>query len=166
MPSFVHLDYPASHPGVDRFESAMSAAGQLGKKLDNGKGLAGVLLAAMAASLLVVADQLIETWADDGHMMAAWVLLWLVAFAAMAFLAPTTRQISAWILRALNAWSSRMASLRADERLWSMAQQDPRIMADLRSAQARTEQEDGLTGLVQASPTLAVRKPDRWMWHV
>jgi hypothetical protein len=166
MPSFVHLEYPRSHPGVARFETAMSAAGQLGKKLDNGKGLAGVLLAAMVASLLVVADQLIETWADDGHMMAAWVLLWLVAFAAMAFLAPTTRQISVWLLRGLNAWSSRMASLRADERLWSMAQQDPRIMADLRSAQARTAQEDNLAGILRVTPLSAVNKPTRWLWHV
>ncbi len=166
MPSFVHLDYPASHPGVERFESAMSAAGQFGKKLDNGKGLAGVLLAAMAASLLVVADQLIETWADDGHMMAAWVLLWLVAFAALAFLAPTTRQISSWILRALNAWSSRMASLRADERLWAMAKQDPRIMADLRSAQARTENEEAQSGLPLALTASLVHQPARWLWHV
>jgi len=160
MTSFVHLDYPKAHPGVERFESAMSTASQLGKKLDNGKGLAGVLLAAMVSALLVVADQLVDTWAD-GHMLAAWVMLWLIAFAALAFLAPTTRQISTWLVHALDAWSGRMASRRADERLWDMAQQDPRIMADLRSACARTENELGLDVLCQQAG-----KKSRLIWHV
>lgn len=160
MTSFVHLDYPKAHPGVERFESAMSAASQLGQKLDNGKGLAGVLLAAMMSALLVVADQLVDTWAD-GHMLAAWVMLWLIAFAALAFLAPTTRQISAWVLRALDAWSRRMARLRADERLWDMALQDPRIMADLRSARARSENDAGLDKINQASGNQS-----RLIWYV
>ena len=39
---------------------------------------------------------------------------------------------------ALDAWSANMAKRRADERLWSIAQTDPRMMADLQSALTRS----------------------------
>jgi hypothetical protein len=138
MTSFVHIEYPTSHPGVERFESALAAAGRLRKGLDGAKGVAAVLLAAMVSALVVVADQMVETWAD-GHLLAAWVLLWLVAFGAIALLAPTTRYFSGRLVRALDAWSRRMARQRADERLWELAQTDSRVMADLRAARTRAE---------------------------
>eukprot|EP01030_Chromulinospumella_sphaerica_P032877 gene32877-33678_t len=55
--------------------------------------LSGMLLAAVLSALLVVADQVIDTWVD-GHMLAAWVALWTVAFAALALLAPPLRKVS------------------------------------------------------------------------
>ena len=140
MTSFVHIEYPTTHPGVERFESAVAAAGNLRKRFDSAKGLAGALLAAIVAALLVVADQLVETWAD-GRILAAWVMLWVVAFAALALLAPTTRYFSGNVVRALDAWSRRMARERADERLWDLAQKDSRVMADLRAAKTRAESE-------------------------
>jgi hypothetical protein len=45
-----------------------------------------MLLAAMVSALIVVADQLIDSWAD-GDLLAAWVVLWVVGFAAVALLA-------------------------------------------------------------------------------
>ena len=138
MTSFVHIDYPTSHPGVERFESALAAVSELRKGFDSAKGLACALLAAMVAALVVVADQLVQTWAD-GHLLAVWVLLWLVAFAAITFLAPTTRYFSSNVVRSLDAWSSRLARQRADERLWEMALKDPRVMSDLRVAADRSE---------------------------
>jgi hypothetical protein len=138
MASFVHVEYPTSHPGVERFESAVAAASRLKKGMDGTKGLAAILLAAMVSALLVVADQLVDTWAE-GHLMAAWVLLWIVAFGAIALLAPTTRHLSGSLVRGLDAWSRRMARQRADERLWEMALKDPRIMADLHAAKTRAE---------------------------
>lgn len=138
MTSFVHIDYPRTHPGVERFESAVEAAAQWRISFDGAKSLAGVLLAAMVAALVVVADQLVDTWAD-GHLLAAWVLLWVVAFAAIGFLAPTTRYFSSNLLRALDAWSRRVATKRADDRLWELAMKDPRVMADLRAAETRAE---------------------------
>ena len=158
MTSFVHLEYPTTHPGVERFESAVAAAGKLRKGFDATKGLAGVLLAAMVAALVVVADQLVETWAD-GHVLAAWVLLWVVAFAGMALLAPTIRYCSGSVVSALDAWSRRMARERADERLWDLALKDTRVMADLRAAQTRTESD-------AAEPLVA--KPaanSSWSWN-
>jgi hypothetical protein len=138
MTSFVHIEYPSSHPGVERFESAVAAASKLRKGFDSTKGLAGVLLAAMVSALVVVADQLVDTWAD-GHLMAAWVLLWVLAFAATALLAPTTKHFSVSLVRALDAWSRKVARERADERLWAMAKQDSRVMADLQAAKTRAE---------------------------
>jgi hypothetical protein len=67
------------------------------------------------------------------------VLLWVVAFAALALLAPTTRYFSRNLVGALDAWSRRMARERADERLWELAQKDSRVMADLRAAKTRAE---------------------------
>ena len=62
--SFIHLDYPRSHPGADRLERTVDAAGRVAtrvrKNLSASRGLAAVLLAAMAATLLVVTDQLGE----------------------------------------------------------------------------------------------------------
>jgi hypothetical protein len=138
MTSFVHIDYPSTHPGVERFETAIAAASKLQKGFDSAKSLAGVMLAAMAAALVVVVDQLVDTWAD-GHLLAVWVLLWVVAFAAITFLAPTTRYFTGSMIRSLDAWSSRVARERADERLWEMALKDPRVMADLRVAADRSE---------------------------
>ena len=74
MTSFVHIEYPTTHPGVERFESAVAAAGNLRKRFDSAKGLAGALLAAIVAALLVVADQLVETWANR-RIFASSVLL-------------------------------------------------------------------------------------------
>jgi len=53
--------------------------------------LSGMLLAAVLSALLVVADQVIDTWVD-GHMLAAWVALWTVAFAALALLGTPAAQ--------------------------------------------------------------------------
>lgn len=97
-----------------------------------------MLLAAMVSSLLVVADQLIDTWAD-GHLMVAWIALWLVGFAAVAVFAGAARKAACTVVRALDAWSQRVAQRRSDARLWSLAQSDSRVMADLNAALRRNE---------------------------
>jgi hypothetical protein len=97
-----------------------------------------MLLAAMVSALVVVADQLIETWAD-GHLMVAWVVLWLVAFSALALFAGAARKVAATLVTALDAWSVRMAQRRADQRMWAMAKADPRLMADLNTAMGRID---------------------------
>ena len=57
------------------------------------KTLAGVLLSAAMAALLVVADQVIENWAD-GHLLLGWVALWSLVFAGLAFSARPLRRAS------------------------------------------------------------------------
>lgn len=138
MTSFVHIDYPTQHLGVARFGAVIETVGQFRKEFDGTKSLAAMLLAAMVAALVVAADQLVDTWAD-GHLLAAWVTLWVVAFSALALLAPATRQLVAGVVASLTAWSARAARARADERLWALAQTDSRVLADLQAAMTRSE---------------------------
>lgn len=45
-----------------------------------------------------------------------------------------TRFLAQRLMAELNAWSARVARRRADERLWAMACQDPRMMRELEMA--------------------------------
>jgi hypothetical protein len=138
MSSFINIQYPAEHPGVARFESAVGAARQLRTGFDSTRGLAGLLLAAIVAAMVVVADQLVENWAE-GHLLVAWVAMWAVAFSVIALFAGTARHLATRVLTALDAWSGAIAQARADVRLWEAAKADPRVMADLQVAMSRAE---------------------------
>lgn len=138
MPSFVHVDYPTQHPAIARFERVVATAKSLRKGFDSTKGLAAMLLAAVVSALVVLAEQLVDTWAD-GHLLAGWVVLWAVGFAAIGLLADTARRVAKRTVSGLDAWSRRIARQRADERLWDLARRDPRVMADLRIAKTRAE---------------------------
>lgn len=138
MTSFVNINYPAEHPGVARFESALGAARQLRQGFDGSKGLATMLLAALVAAMVVVADQVIDNWAN-GNLLVIWVASWIVVFSALALFARTARQLAARVLAALDAWSSSIAQARADARMWEAAKSDPRVMADLQAAMSRGE---------------------------
>jgi hypothetical protein len=138
MTSFVHVDYPQQHPGVARVEAAIQAAGSLREGFDGTRGIAALLLAAVVSALLVLADRMVDSWAD-GRLMAAWVVLWLVAFAALALFATPARRLATAMVQRLDGWSQRVARDRADERLWATAQTDARVMADLKAAVSRSE---------------------------
>lgn len=139
MASFIQPSYPAQHPGVARFEAAAETVGAMRRGFDSTKGLSAMLLAAMVSAMVVVADQLIETWAD-GHLMVAWIAVWLVGFAAIAMFAGSARKLAVTMVKSLDAWSARVARRRADARLWAIAQTDPRVMADLSAAMSRSEE--------------------------
>lgn len=138
MTSFIQPNFSNQHAGVERVASAVGALRAMRGGFDSTKGLSAMLLAAMVSALVVVADQLIETWAD-GHLMVAWVVLWLVAFSALALFAGAARKVAATLVTALDAWSVRMAQRRADQRMWAMAKADPRLMADLNTAMGRID---------------------------
>jgi len=88
------------------------------------------------AALLVVADQVIDTWAD-GHLLAGWVALWTVAFAALALLAPPLRQGTSAMAALYARWARAAALRRQEEAMWDYAQRDPRVMAELQMAWMR-----------------------------
>lgn len=90
---------------------------------DSSRSLAAMLLAAVVAALLVVADQLVETWAD-GHLLVVWVALWTVAFTALALLAPPLRQLTDLLAHKLTRWSTARAQEHSDKAIWAVAQQD------------------------------------------
>jgi hypothetical protein len=120
--------------------AATAAPTGLSKDTEGSRTLAGMLLAAALAALLVVADQVIETWAD-GHLLAGWVALWTVAFAALALLAPPLRKISAAAAAWYSVWARAAKLRREEETMWAYARQDPRVMAELQSAWMRDHDE-------------------------
>lgn len=107
---------------------------------EGARGLSALLLAAAIATLIVVADQVIDTWAD-GHLMLAWVLLWAVVFAGLALFADSARQLARRTVASLDSWSRSLAEARAEMRLWDLARHDPRLMSDLMAARDRATQE-------------------------
>ncbi len=139
MTSFINPSFPTEHPGVARAESVATAARGLYQNFDSTRGLATILLAAVVSALVVAADQLVDTWAED-HLLVAWVAVWAVGFAAMALFAGSARSLASRMVKSLDAWSLREARARADKRLWATALSDPRIMADLQVAMGRAEQ--------------------------
>lgn len=168
MTSFVHTNFPLRHAGAERIESAVEAASQIRKSFNSTRGLSVMLLAAMVAALIVVADQLVDTWAD-GHLLAAWVMLWVVGFAALALLAAPARHLAARLMQALDTWSSRVARERADERLWSLAQNDPRVLADIQAAVTRAETDslvsESARRVVQRQAVGRVERLTRRIWN-
>ena len=110
--------------------------GNMGSALDGSRTLAGMLLAAAMAALLVVAAQVIDT-GTDGHLLAGWVALWTVAFAALALLATPLRHMSTFAVggfgRRMQAWRT----ARDEARMWDMASHDPRVLEEIHAAMAR-----------------------------
>ena len=102
------------------------------------KTLAGVLLSAVLASLLVVADQVIENWAD-GHLLLGWVALWSLVFAGMAFCARPLRRASMAMAQVVDGWLLSARQSREEARMWECARMDPRVMDELRAAVARAD---------------------------
>lgn len=103
------------------------------KGLDSTRGLAAMLLAAVVAALLVAANQMVDNW-SEGNLLAAWVVLWAVGFAALGLCAGTARKLALRLVSALDVWSQRVAQRRADARYLAAAMEDPRVMADLQRA--------------------------------
>lgn len=147
MTSFVHTDYPTSHPGVDRIESAAALIQSVAKSLSGSRGLSTLLLAAMVSALLVVANEVIDT-VSEGHLFAAWIGLWMIAFAALALFAAPARQLSNTLRDSWAAWAVTRKAAAADERMWSIALQDARVMADIKAAMSRS---------AESAPVLATR---------
>jgi len=133
MTSFVHIDYRTEHPGVTRLERAASALKSLSSGFDAARGAASLLLAAVVAALLVVANQVIDTW-GDGHLVAAWMVLWVIAFTGLALLAAPVRRAVATLRASSKAWSEARRREAEDEKTWNAALYDARIMADLSRA--------------------------------
>ena len=102
--------------------------------------LSVLLLAALVAALVLLADRLISPWTDD-HLFLGWVLLWVVIFAGLALFAGTARSLAARAVRALDGWSQAQAHERAEARLWVIARSDPRVMADLIAIRAHADVE-------------------------
>jgi hypothetical protein len=136
MTAFVHVDRPAQHPGVARAERIAHGAKRLLQHLDSGRANASLLLAAIVAALLVAANQVVDTW-TEGHLLAAWIVMWTVAFAGLALLASPARSLSARLRAGATRWNAARKQAAADEQLWQVALNDARVMADISRAMSQ-----------------------------
>ncbi len=106
------------------------------RRSNGARALAALLLAAAVAALVVVADRLIDTWAD-GHLFLAWVALWAVIFAGSVLFAGSATRLARRTLRSLDSWSASLAEARAEVRLWELAKHDARLKAEFIEARSR-----------------------------
>ena len=98
------------------------------------------VLTSGVAALVVLADHLLDDWAET-HVMAAWLTLWAVAVLGIVTLRGVSRWLAQSIISVLNNGSAHLARRRADERLWAMAQSDSRLMNELQTAMDRADSE-------------------------
>jgi hypothetical protein len=135
MTSIAHDHYSTLPSGAAGVASANAGAKP---KTSASRGLSAILLSAMVAAIMVVAYQLMDS-VSEGHLMVIWLGLWAAAFATLALFAGTARNVAARVISGLDGWSRSLAEARADQRLWSLAKTDDRVMADLQGAMARQE---------------------------
>ncbi|MDT8990237.1 hypothetical protein RQP54_05105 [Curvibacter sp. APW13] len=96
----------------------------------------GIVLAVGIAATLAIAHQVIDSWLDSDSLLA-WVSLWMAVFVLLALFAPALRRASAALVRKASA-AMRASRQRAQEaQLWELAGHDPRILTEIRCAQAR-----------------------------
>jgi hypothetical protein len=130
MTSFVHVDHPTEHPGVVRAERVVENVKALAARFDSARATATLLLAAIVAALMVVANQVIDTW-SDGHLLAAWIVMWAVAFAALGLMARPAKRLAFGLRSFMKGRAARHRQAAQDEKLWSIALTDARVMADI-----------------------------------
>ncbi len=133
MTSFAHVDHPTEHPGVLRAERLIASVTDAARGFDGARASATLLLASIVAALMVVANQVIDTW-SEGHLLAAWIVMWAVAFAALALLASPARRAVATLRASTRRWALARKQVAQDEKLWAVALTDARVMADISRA--------------------------------
>jgi len=133
MRHFVNLKYAAQQHGVGYSASAVEHASQSAADSSSQRGLTMIVLSAMAALMATVAYELMDS-ITEGHLLLLWIGLWAVLLMVMTLLTGLAFRIAAALKRPLDSWSHSLAQGRADRRLWALAQQDERVMADLQMA--------------------------------
>lgn len=111
------------------------------RRFDSARASATLLLAAIVSALLVVANQVVDTW-TEGHLLAAWIALWTIGFAALALLAAPARKAAAALRVSWRESKARRLQRRSDEQYWQAALEDARIMADISRAMGAAALED------------------------
>ena len=133
MSSLVHVSAPADHPKVVRAKRAAGSIKRAAADLVSPRGTASLLLAAIVSALMVVANQVIDTW-SDGHLLLAWIVLWTVAFTTLALAARPARAAARRARVQLRRWNAARRAAAQDDRMWQVALTDARVMADISRA--------------------------------
>ena len=140
MTSFVHVDQPTSHPGVQRAAVLFGQIKAARAGASGSRPLIALLVVAVIAAVLVVGDKLVSTW-DEGALLAAWAVLCGAIFGIVALFAGSLRNVAAKVAGVLSAAAQRRAADRADERFLATAHSDPRVMQELQAAVWRQQSE-------------------------
>jgi hypothetical protein len=136
--AFSAADQSPTHLGVQRIQEGLAAVRDLAheaKKKNRANGLAMALLGGVVAALVVLADRMVDAWADE-HVFAAWVLMWALVFGALGLFSGLALRSARALIASFKMWHQRNAQARADANLWRIAQRDPRVMAEIRMAQS------------------------------
>lgn len=134
MAKFVQLNFSTTHEGVDRLQNAGAVFSLLGAYVRR-QSLATMLVMALVAAVLVIAEQFIDT-ITEGHLLAVWLGMWAVGFTALGLL---NRPVARWVqtLRQAGAvWAEKRHLAAEDEKMWNLALTDARVMADIQAAMA------------------------------
>ena len=107
--SFAHVDYPTRHPGVERAARVGQGFATFTRAFDGARATASLLL-------------------------AAWIVLWAVAFAGLALLAAPARRATQSVRAGYKAWRAEAIQRHHDEQFWQAALNDARLMADISRA--------------------------------
>lgn len=99
--------------------------------------LAAMLLAAAVAALAVVAERWVDRW-TDGHLLAAWLVVWAVVSVAILLIAGTARRIALRTLSGLAHWAYERQQARTRARLLELVGGDERLLADISLVADRT----------------------------
>lgn len=100
--------------------------------------LAALLLSAGVAAAMLLTEHWLASWAED-HQIGAWLALWAVGLVGLLALRGLSRRVAQAVVRTLDRWSAQAARRRADERLWDLAREDARLMADLQASMSRDD---------------------------
>ena len=134
----------------------MDAAQQVPRNVSGKRGVALLLGSAVAAAVVAVSYEVMDS-ADESHLLMIWMALWMALFALLAFFAGNLRAAGLRLRSSLDDWSRSIAEARADQRLWAIARQDDRVMADLQCAMSRSEAlDDTNAATVAAAPARAL----------
>jgi hypothetical protein len=139
--SFAPASYPTQHPGGVRTGRVAAGFGKFTRVFDGARATASLLLAAIVSALLVVASQVVDTW-SEGHLLAAWIVMWTVAFAALALLATPVRGAAVALRSGFKAWAAHRRQAAEDDQYWQAALTDARIMADISRAMSASALRD------------------------
>ncbi len=148
MTSFVHVDQPTVHPGVQRAEVLFGHL-KAARGGSSARPLILLLIVAIVSAVLVVADTIVTHW-DEGALLAAWALVCAGAFAVIALFAGSLANGANKLGAAWLAASQRRAAARADARFLDTAHSDPRVMAELQAAVWR-QQSEGTASVADAA---------------
>ena len=125
MTSFVSPDFPSAHGGLIRMANGLDSAQSLISKVNSAKGMAGALVVGGLAAAIVVAEQVVNAWAD-GHLLLAWIALWAIVFALLTVFSGVIRNWSGQLRADLQTRLAARREAASDRRTWSAALGDPR----------------------------------------